>query len=72
MAKSKQTTGDATANMSDVTVRISRFLTNVLNTPACHNFHAEAAALREIVGHHPAEQPEAESTRFAEHSSFNR
>lgn len=53
------------AGPSDLTVRISRFLTNVLGTPSCHNFHAEAQALRDQVGHYPPEAPATEPTRFS-------
>lgn len=59
---------ETTAVTPDLTTRISQFLTNVLNTPACHNFHAEAAALRELVGVAPPKVPksEPEATRVSE------
>jgi hypothetical protein len=63
MAKSKHEANDAAPSQTVDMARFSRFFTNILGTPACHNFHAEAAALREIVGYVPPEQPEPQEHR---------
>lgn len=63
--KTSEAKPEVTEVAPDLTVRISRFLTNILGTPSCHNFHAEAAALRELVGVAPPAVPEREQGETA-------